>query len=996
MPRINKEEFLDQISQERTPIDDLVIKHKEKDHSLGSILEAAFKTENVVGSAITFGMDDRDITNRNYDPYTPLMERGRFDLLEGATWVDSDEELAEYIDRSDEKQEYQKILDESGWGGTLAAITAGTLDPTILIPGTGAIKATTKIGSIAKGFGAGAATGTIAAGGQEAILQQQQPGRPEEQIAYAGIAGAVLGGSLGGLLGALTTKDASQQLIKTILETTEEPKIRIDAKTPSSAGAMQVSPETRVGQLEADMKVEGLAGLNETVAKNVSGVFGKWSRSPLINGLTSQYLAMRQFTNSLFEHNFILGKNLQGKASVTPIESMIKIDQGNLTLKVDKIENLYYDYVGITGPAKGLRAQWKGRSPDTLNWKQFQEELDKALRNSDTHKIPQVEQAAKIIRQDLDDIKAKFQQLGMFADDVDVKGATSYFRRRYNIRAIQKDRNEFEQVLKNHFVRSGMAEAEAEREAVQTSRNILGQGDQAIQLSGLGIESVTGAGTFTKERVLDIPDNDIAKFLEKSAVDNYASYVSQASGIIRLQEGLNKAAYDNLADIKKTMRDEKEIRERVFRDAFDNGEITEKQMLKGVQALDKSLSEANKQVDDFASIITGRLGGPQNKMDKFLKNLRKFQTQRLLGGMTISALPDPAMPVFKNGILKTLKHGYMPLVRSIKASKMAKDEYKHFAVGLELMQNELLRVLTDGDFSKLSGKTRLDAIMDSTTDIFGKMTLNTYWTNMWKRQGAQVSSGRIFESIENFVKTGKIKDKEVTRLAQLGISKDDLPKIWEQFEKYGQKYKGSYISDFASWDNKALRDRFGAAILKEVDSTILTPGRGDIPVVFQSNQLLKTVFQFKSFTAAATNKILLSALQRRDANTLMGLTMLASLGTLSYAVKEAIAGRDHSDEGFDFWAGKFATEGIPRSGMAGLMGDATFALNPWIATGRYAGLNAQSYILGPSANMIGDTYSAVHGVTDGELTEADKRKLTRLLPYHNLFWLRVMMDKLDK
>ena len=122
--------------------------------------------------------------------------------------------------------------------------------------------------------------------------------------------------------------------------------------------------------------------------------------------------------------------------------------------------------------------------------------------------------------------------------------------------------------------------------------------------------------------------------------------------------------------------------------------------------------------------------------------------------------------------------------------------------------------------------------------------------------------------------------KEGTRLARLGIDKEQWQTIIDQFNKWGDRESGSYILNLHNWDPEvqATREAFESAILKDVDATIVTPGRGDIPFAAQENELAKTILQFKSFQMAMTSKIILPGIQRHDAETIVG--ALALVGYL--------------------------------------------------------------------------------------------------------------------
>jgi hypothetical protein len=998
MPKYTNEEWMDMITPtEFVAPQELLPKEEKKTISLTDTIKAAFKTHNVIGSYATYGLPDRFADpSSTYDPYSKLIEMGRTDILEGAQWVDNEDELHSYIKRRDDQKKQHQILDESGWLGVGASMAAGVIDPLLFVPGGGVLKGATKLQSVAKSAIFTAAGGAGITGAQEALLAASQEDLGITDIGYAALAGGVFGGLLGGAAGGLTKNSNAliNETIKSVLKTGDTPKLHLEGGLiGDSVGATKVSDADILADVLAEGKQIGLANINETFAKNVNSVFGDWSRSPKVIGITSPYTTMRKTTRALFDTSeFITGTDKLGIARGTTVEDLIKVDMGRIVEATNDVKGLYYEYLGIKGVGKEARAAFKGLRKDTMSFDQFQDQIDLALRNNDVHEIPAIAKAAQRMRKDLDEVANELKSLKLLPEDLDVKGAESWFRRSYNIKTIRENRLEFKNILTTHYISQGTDSAKAAMAADDTIRNILGAGDKSIMMSQLGMSSLTGSGKLGKERVLDIPDNLIRKFLDTKAVDNYSSYMAQAKAVTNLNKVLQENGWDNISDIIKELRDEVELRVRVTEKAIKDGTVPEAKGNKAINREWDNFNKNEKRINDWVELTLGRSGGVRTPVDKLLKEVRKYQTMRLLGNMGISAIPDAGSTVFRWGLPSVVKHGIMPMVRDLKISKAAKNEFKHFNVGLELSNNEILNIMSNGTPEVLGGKSRISRFMDGAVNNFGKLTLNTYWTNFWKRLGSQVSSAKIFEAAEAFSK-GKVDAKVMTRMAQLGLGKDDMPKIWEQFQKYGKKHNGSYISSLADWDNTELMERFGRAVMKDVDSTIITPGRGDIPLVFQNSQIGKTMFQFKSFTSAAANKILLSGLQRRDANVLMGWVVMVGLGSLSYAIRQALAGKDISD----IDEGRLLAEGIARSGVGSLMSDMTFALNPYTQSARYAGLNTQSYIFGPSANMIGDTYSALQPLITGkELKDTDKSKIARLLPYHNLFWLRKAMEEIKE
>jgi len=130
-----------------------------------------------------------------------------------------------------------------------------------------------------------------------------------------------------------------------------------------------------------------------------------------------------------------------------------------------------------------------------------------------------------------------------------------------------------------------------------------------------------------------------------------------------------------------------------------------------------------------------------------------------------------------------------------------------------------------------------------------------------------------------------------------------------------------------------------------------------------------------------------SGLQRRDAEALQGIIALMSLGGLTYAVKELIAGRTPSSDPKDI-----ILNGITRSGIAGLMGEAAlsyaFPYSP-----KYVGRSIIGNALGPSVSVMENIFQLPYAIGDGEISQKDFNRMQRLVPLQNLFWLRLVLNQ---
>jgi hypothetical protein len=983
--------------------------------------KAAFSQDNVIANVYGAITSDKEKTNPNYNAMDRLDELGRQDLYAQGVYADSDEELFSMIDVVDKERKDKQTLEDSGWMGTTLSLGAMIMDPTIFVPGTMQLKLGRKLFQVGSGMAEGAALGAGVVTAQESILQGSQLDRPKSLLATSAIAGLALGGIVGGGM-AYMRKDvaAGQQYVMGEILSGREPNMVISkdgaevsladvvAGPAGSAGSMEANLSRNTaefGQMTA--QEEGIWRLNKTLTRQLSSPVRAF-RSPIVNANSSLSGSMKKGANSLLMHNYRSAKNA-GTAHVPTgpsVEALGELDDAVALQLNDQIHKIYQESIGLKGAVGAqTRAAVGGILGKHRTWPEFDVEVAKAIRNRGTTTDPDVLKAADLLGSEINTVTKKLQEIGIFSEELKVTTADSYLSRKYNVPHITSSIGErdFKALLTRNFARdSGLAPTNKKivDDVVATINNIKGLGDDGLQVSSLMKPPSTGTN-FTKARVLDISDADLEPFLINSGTALTQDYVKQANSLIRLQEVMEREGFKDVAGWKTDIRNEylaiienKDVvvRGNLLKKKFGVGKEVEKLTN---EKLDKMMDQDLKDADTMVASVTGQLGRNSGNptLDKALGHVRKFNVLTQLGGVAISSIPDMAMPIYVHGPMRYLQDGISPMLRSIKASKASKDELSDFAIGNELIQNEITRVMTDASFSGLKNDDPLSKFMSFSMDMFGKVSLMTYWNRLHKRMAGQMSSARTFRALKKYSKGKGINDEEATRLAMLGIGEDSYAALWGQFEKYGVEAKGSFIADYANWDNN-LRELMGTGILKEVNATILTPGRADIPFIVQKSSLMQTAFQYKPFIAAATNKILLSGLQRRDKNALMGAVTVVTLGGLSWATKEAIKGKDVTDEFDSSWdlLKRFVTEGIGRSGIGGQMLDMFFALNPFGIEARYRGANGRTYGLGPSLETSKNVISVAGEITtapfdDKETTEAEIKARKRLVPGQNLFWL---------
>lgn len=980
MPIRDDNQVQDRLSQQ--PAEQLAEQQATNEQNQPGFFEtlgAAFKTDNTVFNVVRGVMEpdlDGGRLNPDFDPFANI--QGYEEYASNFVEANSDRDVELIKQRVEFENEQRRIIAQSpGWAQATSLIAANVIDPLALVPIMKGLPVASRLGRTLSGAAQGTAFGVAAGTAREGILQSVQETRTTEESMVNILAEGAFGGILGGAAGALTSpaRAASKSILAKAMQG-KDYKVNISEDgvptVERSAGAAEV-----IGREEA----EGIAHLNEQLVKIMSGP--EFLQSPVIRGLTSKSATVRAFTNRSFLHNFIIGRNTEGVSTVNVAEKMINRDIAEFARANNTVKNLYLKHTGV-GTIKSTVARPAGK----LNLIQFNERISKALRDeSYIDEIPEVMEASKIYRAQIQKYQKQLQELKLLPEDLDQELARNYLTRIYDLKKLEDPnvRQGFIDTVSEHIRlhdKDGALRATpldidtAIQKAEESLAKIRGESDEQIALAGL-TENMVSKGKFLKTRTLNIPDAKLEPFLVNDAEQILNNYVHRASALIHTQRSLNELGFENMSQMKSAIVAE--------RDKALEGITDAKQASK----IEREFKKAADVADLSYRAMTSTLRKP-GSADRFFETLRNYQFVRLLGGVTVSSIPELAMAPFRLGFLNTLRDGYLPMLRSFKTAKMAKDQLKDLDIGIELEMNNVLKAMADNDVELGRGHNTYDRMMGAVSDAFGKASGISYYTNMGRRIAGQTAMSDIIRTMKEFEKTGALPQKKIEELASIGLDKFDYQKVIDQINKHVEQKSGSFISNINLWDDPLAAKAFKDAVQTQVESVILKPGRGDIPFAVQQSQLGRLVFQFKSFMSTATGRITLSGLQRRDARALSGMMALIALGSLSGVVKDKIAGRE-SDTSPD----ALLLDGISRSGVAGLIGTTALdiGLNLTNEKTRRFGGNIASAITGPTISQLFETEKVIGRFADGKVTEKDLDSLQRMLPFQNLFYINILMDK---
>jgi len=264
---------------------------------------------------------------------------------------------------------------------------------------------------------------------------------------------------------------------------------------------------------------------------------------------------------------------------------------------------------------------------------------------------------------------------------------------------------------------------------------------------------------------------------------------------------------------------------------------------------------------------------------------------------------------------------------------------------------------------------------------------------------------RLIRDVHDYA-AGTLSERRLRDLQVNRVTKSDLVRWKKELDANAKTQDMDGLSNPWEWANAGAweqgnRIRWEQALLQYSKQTLIDVEDGDLHR-FMRSPIGSTIFQFKSFFTASTQRLLVRDLQRPDIIRYARYTFLATAGAVTHVLKEWIAGRDPFEEEPQ----QFVLNAIDRSGMLGWAMEINNMLE--VATSgklgmsaalgvstmkRYSTRNLVDALFGPS---LGTSYALgeilKEPFTDSPLTDTDVARVRRLVPFNNLFYLRWLFD----
>lgn len=971
------------------------------------LLEAAFGTENTIVSAFNWMSQPTFEPDPDFNPW-PMIEGTKYEesYLDRFVGVQSEDEAKWLMAKIDREEAQRETVARSGWQGYLAAVAAGILDPTILIPVGGWATAATRGGRalVRAGEGAALVGGTVAL--QEGVLHATQETRTTTESIFAIGSAIFLGGALGGAVGYIGGRGSQEfdELSRRLID------------IPGSAAEQQAAWARAV-----DLGAASTASARGT--GELKGALGSERvvnfQDPLIRLQTSSIEAARNAVRDLAETPLTLAENADGIATTIggAVETRVKMARGPLAQGLREMDDAYSQYFFGTStrlaPALGTLATMFGRGGGKMSYARFKEAVWDALLNGDVHPIPEVEAAARSLRARVfDPLKQEAINVRLFEEGVKPLDDVGYVPRVYDVDVIRARRTDFVNILARHFearqnelleriedleARTGadaatlpnmtkrdpLSAQEIRSLAEETTDTILGNSPARVLTPK---DLVAGPRGPLKERILRIPTALIRDFVERDPevlARRYSDTMAADIGLVK------RFGSTDMGDQIAKINDE------------TNAKIAEAASEKAKKKLDDARRAAIRDLTAIRDRVRGNYAIPINPDGMLVRAgrvARNLNYMRLLGGMTLSAVPDLARPVTVYGLTRVMGAAFHPFVRGLRTFKLAGKEAVLAGTANDMVLDS--RVMGIADVMDDYGRgSKFERAVQAGTRSFGLVSLMAPWNAAIKQFVGIVAQTKMLQLVER-VASGKASRKEIEYLASAGIDANAADRIAKQFGAHGERNGAVWWANTEGWTDRQAVEAIRAALVRDIDRVIITPGQ-DKPL-WMSTEMGKLIGQFRSFNIASMQRTVIAGLQQRDAAALNGAMLMLALGGVSYWLKATTAGYAVSDDPV-----KWATEAFDRSGLAGWLMDANNIVEKLTRghigmsyfTGeqasRYASRNALGALLGPTFDQVGDAIQISGSAFSGEWTAADTHALRKLVPIQNVFWLRQAFDAVE-
>jgi hypothetical protein len=483
-------------------------------------------------------------------------------------------------------------------------------------------------------------------------------------------------------------------------------------------------------------------------------------------------------------------------------------------------------------------------------------------------------------------------------------------------------------------------------------------------------QDIVGKAGPLHQRMILAPSADLADqgFLITNIADIMDNYTRKVAPQIRLAE--RYGSVDMEAPLARVSEEYSQL-------------ISEAPTARAKEKLRVEQRRTVRDIKAMRDVIRGvyKVADPDSKLVNLSRNWRALEALNSLGGVLIASAVDVAIPIARYGLrpyLRGMSHTVQNMALTVEQAQRAGGALDN------TMHSRLQNLVNPGEYQGSVNQKLRERAMGQ----FSKWTGLSWWNTHMKGFVGNLAQDKMLRGAHDWA-AGTLSKKGQEELLDLGVDEAMARAIAEQpVDK-----AAAWTADTTTWTDPALVSRYHANMVRQMDTNILVPGAGDVPL-WARGEWGKLIAQFKSFAFAATNRLLIPALQRRDARAytaVMGTLMLAGIAN---TFREFTAGKGPEEWTINTDPTTAALDAISYSGFTGLMME-PYGFFKYNSGQPLMGLAGPA--LGSGVRDIGKVASIPGDVLQhGSPTEGDLRAARRLAPYQNLFYFRWLVDQVEQ
>jgi len=591
-------------------------------------------------------------------------------------------------------------------------------------------------------------------------------------------------------------------------------------------------------------------------------------------------------------------------------------------------------------------------------------------------------------------------------DNIEIK--PSFLNRIYDKNAVQDNYNQLFDLL----LRYGRTRSEAK----MAIEGILGQRALSAEeeILGHGREAVGRAHSLRTRTLDDIPDHEL-EFVLESNIFSVGNYYARRMGMdVELtREFRSIDLWDQLNAIR----------------AYWDNKISKATKAKGNSAASKKSikdmeKRRNQELEDVRAVRDRNRGTFGLPDDPNTYTSRTIRAGKMVNAMTLltgalAQIPDVAMLPMVNGFRRTFGASLETLFDGVQNLKLSKADANLAGEALDMYHST--RAAIYADMGEIMGTTStFERGLSKGTQLFFTASGMNPWNVGVKTLASLFAGSRIYDEALA-LSLGKANAGMIRRLARANINKETAAAIVAQFDQFGLKGNHVKIAKAGEWTDQAAKEAYLAALGKEINLTIITPGKAEIPNMLggglerlpgaksrkQGRQSLRDegvpltplqeiedlfmgpgmsqmIFQFKTFTASASARILTPGLQAGDMDTLFGAVSLVALGGMVDAIRRHQLGTPETSTGDRLWSA------VERSAVLGYLGDIPGIMHSLVDP-RFGMASKIGVFGGPIVQQGTNLGNVMLDTLSGNTDKGTVDSAVRLLPMNRVFFLNDQM-----